>query len=253
MPDEAREDRTPEEVEVDIALKRAELLEKETEHAHSLDYHAHLMAEKEALVKKTLAEAHKAESEAAAYAIDLLKKNELRALELTSDYYHKVYIFDAVVDAKSVSACMERLKSWDRMDPDCDMEIIFNSPGGDVRHGLALYDYLMTLRRNGHTLTTTALGMAASMAGVLLQAGDVRRMGAESWLLIHEGSMGAMGSVGQVEDTIEWAKRIRERFVDIFVSRSKLTKANIKKNWARKDWWLSSDECLKYGLVDEVL
>jgi len=74
---------------------------------------------------------------------------------------------------------------------------------------MALYDYVRGLRRQGHHVTTSSLGYAASMAGILLQVGDKRIMGAESWLLIHEGSFGAVGSVGQVEDTVEWSRRSR--------------------------------------------
>jgi ATP-dependent protease ClpP protease subunit len=78
-------------------------------------------------------------------------------------------------------------------------------------------------------------------------------MGRESWLLIHEGSLGTQGSWGEVQDTIEWMKKVQERFLGIFADRSKLSKTTIKKNWSRKDWWLDSDECLKNGLVDKVL
>ena len=54
------------------------------------------------------------------------------------------------------------------------------------------------------------------MAGILLQAGDIRIMGAESWLMIHEISFGASGKIGEIEDTVEWVKKIQERVVKIF-------------------------------------
>jgi ATP-dependent protease ClpP protease subunit len=94
--------------------------------------------------------------------------------------------------------------------------------------------------------------MAASMAGILLQAGDVRWVGGQAWIMIHRAAFGAFGKTYEVEDEVEFVKRIEERCLDIFVSRSKLTKQKIKKNWDRKDWWINPDEAKELALVDEV-
>src|SRR5574341_658348 len=117
---------------------------------------------------------------------------------------------------------------------------------------MALWDFLLELRQRGHKLTTVARGYAASMAGILLQAGDERVIGPESWLLIHEASFGVVGSYGEVEDRVEWVKKIQARILDIFASRSKLSRSQIKRRWHRKDWWLDSDEALKLGFVDRI-
>lgn len=183
---------------------------------------------------------------------DVDREEEKRRDELAAHKYHHVYLFKGGVDDSSVTKCMEQLTTWHRNEPTCDFEIIFNSPGGGVVAGMALWDHIQYLRAAGHKITTSTVGMAASMAGILLQAGDVRIMGKESWLLIHEGSFGATGSVGEVEDTVEWVKKIGDRIADIFASRSKMSKAAIKRKWHRKDWWISSDEALKLGFVDEV-
>lgn len=206
------------------------------------------------------AEARKAELEGLGYEIDYKKKSFEWEAVLASDIHHKVYFFSDEVSAKSVKQTMDRLSYWHRTFPGCDIEIVFNSPGGDVVDGMALFDYIQVLRRQGHTVTTTTLGMAASMAGILLQAGDTRKMGKEAWVLIHEASFGAVGSYGEVEDRVKWVEKVQERILDIFAERAKdsgavapMSRAQIKKNWHRKDWWLSSDDCLKYGFVDEVL
>jgi ATP-dependent protease ClpP protease subunit len=94
--------------------------------------------------------------------------------------------------------------------------------------------------------------MAASMAGILLQAGHQRIMGRESWLMIHEASFSASGKTGDVEDTVEWVKAMQERILNIFATRSKMTKSALKRKWTRKNWWISSDEALKLGFVDEI-
>jgi ATP-dependent Clp endopeptidase proteolytic subunit ClpP len=147
---------------------------------------------------------------------------------------------------------MRRLAIWHRLEPGSDIEIIFTSPGGDVISGLALFDYIQELRASGHKVTTKAQGYAASMASILLQAGDVRVMNAEAWLLIHEASFGAGGKLGEVEDTVEWVKKVSKRIKDIYAKRSSLTAPQIEQRWRRKDWWIDADEALKLGFCDEI-
>lgn len=182
------------------------------------------------------------------------------AFDNASDHHQHIYRFAAGVDQGSAAKCMDTLNRWSRLDPGCDIEIVFFSPGGSVVDGMALFDTIIQLRKAGHKITTTCIGYAASMGGILLQAGDLRRMTPESWVLIHEISAGASGSMGAIEDRVEWMKRIQERILHIFADRSAkakpkkpLTFEEFKKGWNRKDWWLSSDECLKHGIVDVVL
>ena len=63
------------------------------------------------------------------------------------------------------------------------MEIVFSSPGGGIISGFELFDFMQDLRSKGHKITTGSLGYAASMAGILLQAGDVRWIGHQSWMI----------------------------------------------------------------------
>ena len=178
------------------------------------------------------------------------------AKDEASNDRHRVYNFNGEVSETSVKSCLNQLNEWIRMaeatDDKAQIEIIFNSPGGAIIDGLALYDHIQIAKRRGHHFTTTALGMAASMGGILLQAGDKRTMGAESVLLIHEASFGASGSMGQVEDTVELIKKLQERLLNILCSRSTMTVDEMKHKWERKNWWLTSPEALELGLVDEI-
>ena len=182
---------------------------------------------------------------------------------LALDKHNQIYFFGAAVGAVTVRDCIERLALWTRTKPCCDIEIVFSSPGGSVIDGLVLFDYIQGIRRAGHYVTTSTLGWAASMAGILLQAGNNRIMAPESWLLIHEVSLVVGGKIGDIEDEMQWVKRVQERILDIFAKRSKqaaadgtatkpLTREALRRGWKRKDWWISSDEALKYGLVDEI-
>ena len=230
-----------------------------------------------AKIQKYLAEAEQAKAEASKAAAEaenakielengkiLLDKTQ-RAYkeEMANNKYHHIYIFDDVVHDKTVTDCMRTLDIWRRTDPGCDIEVRFTSPGGEVLSGMSLFDYLLGLRRDGHHLTTSAYGYAASMAGILLQAGDTRVVGKESYILIHEISTAIRGKIGDIEDEVEFIKKIQDRVLEIFADRAKLAGANgtankplnkrdFKKNWNRRDWWLTSEEALAGGVVDEV-
>ena len=193
------------------------------------------------------------------------------ARRFASDKYNYIYRFNGGVDDKSVGEAISELTVWHRTDPGCDIEVVFNSPGGSVISGNALFDYLRELRFQGHYVTTVAYGWAASMGGILLQAGDNRVMGREAVVLIHEVSTVAGGKIGEIEDEVELVHKFQNRVLDTFAEGSRrafengtaeraLTREEFEwgnpelgiQGWKRRDWWLTSDECLKYGIVDEV-
>lgn len=184
------------------------------------------------------------------------KWDDIRA----GDPYHRLYRFNSEVSGKSVADAITQLNLWRRQEPGADIEIIFSSPGGDVVSGMAFWDYLKGLKEAGHKLTTGSEGYAASMAGILLQAGDVRWIGRESYLLIHEIQAGMMGSFGELEDRMKWLEKVQQRILDIFALRCAAAtggdkdaiRKRIAKEWKRTDWWLDSKEALSLGLVDQV-
>jgi ATP-dependent Clp protease protease subunit len=206
----------------------------------------------EAEARKALAEAKTAELKAKKEKLELDKLIKAEEKIKASDAENYVYRFNGGVDKNTVIKCRSKLTQWSRMNPGCQMEIVFASPGGSITAGFELFDYIQQLRDRGHKVTTGSLGMAASMAGILLQAGEHRWIGHQSWILIHRASFGAIGKTFEIEDEVGWIKRIEERIISIFTSRSTLTRLKIKRNWDRKDWWINADEALEMGLVDEV-
>lgn len=240
MADECKCDKDSEAVEA----AKVEKLEAET---------TKLLAES----KAAKAEAKKAEAEASVYAIEADREEEKRNRELLADHHFHVYVFDSEVGPDSVKTCIKTLSQWARADKKCKIELQINSPGGAISSGFALYDFLKRLQNDGATVETVAYGMAASMGGVLLQAGSPRVMGANAFLLLHEGSLGAIGDVGEVEDRVKLMHLYHERILDIYESRAKpinkkTTSSWIKKNWKRTDWWLNAQKSLEYGFVDEI-
>jgi len=231
---EESEKRTPEEIAAEIKKTKAET------------------SNTEALARKTTAEAEQAELDLKIKVLEYDKAIEDHKKDKARDKENFVYRFSGEVSSSTVSGCMKQLTEWSRIEPGCDMEIIFASPGGSIIDGFELFDYIQHLRNKDHHITTGTLGYAASMAGILLQAGDTRWVGQQAWVMIHRAAFGAWGKTYEIEDEVKFVKRMEERILDIFTSRSKLTRNKIKRNWERKDWWISSDEAQELGLVDEI-
>lgn len=216
-------------------------------------------AEAEADAARANAEKVRAEARGTALNVErleleLAKARRAEISELAKDEHHRVYRFIGAVNAASVAGCASRLAEWSRIDPGCDMEIVFTSPGGSVIDGFVLFDFVRSLSAAGHRITVGVLGMAASMAGILLQMGDHRWVGSQGWVMIHRAAFGASGKTFEIEDEVEWVRRVEQRIIAIFVERSegRLTAAKIKRNWDRKDWWLTAEEALELGVVDEI-
>ena len=201
---------------------------------------------------KLEAETREADAKARTAELGALKAEDEDRARRAGDEFHHVYRFSSEVSASSVSRCMAKLTEWHRLDPNCNMEIIFSSPGGSIIDGMELFDFIRGMADQGHRTITGGTGMAASMAGILLQAGEHRWVSKEAWVLIHRAAFFAFGQTHDVEDQVKLVQRIEKRIIDIFTARSQLTPQKIRRNWNRKDWWLDSDECLEHGLVDEV-
>lgn len=178
--------------------------------------------------------------------------NIQREIEMATHYHHLFFPFNADVSEKTVSGCINQMTIWQRTRPGQAIEVQFNSPGGSVVDGLALFDFLQTLRVKGHRLTTSTIGIAASMAAVLLQAGDERVMGRSATLLIHQVSAGAMGRFTEMEDHMTWLAKMQNRLVAILAERSTLSENEIREKWERRDWWLTAEEALELGFIDTI-
>lgn len=237
--------------------------EAEAEKARAEGEAARIHAAAEA--EKLKAEARLAEVEAQTQEANLVKvrndadrEDEKRKRELADPHHFHTYNFHGGVDSGAVQKCIDQLNYWRRTDPrDEDgtpppIELSIFSPGGSVFHGLALWDHIQVMRAEGYHFTTVCVGMAASMGGILLQAGDKRVMAKESVVLIHEVSSQAVGKLSEIEDEAGLLKMVQKRVYKIFAERSKMSAVAIERKVKRTDWWLDSDQCLKFGFIDEV-
>lgn len=189
------------------------------------------------------------ETERAAAELEAFRRREAEA---AAEAARRTYTFYGRVDDETVKHCMATLAAWSAHAPGGALTVVFNSPGGVVYDGLALYDFLRHLRSDGHHLTTVGIGRVASMGSVLLQAGDVRVIGANAFLMLHEVSNGTSGKVSELEESVDLSKRLQRRLLDILAERSTMSTASIARRWARRDWWLDAHEAVELGFADQI-
>lgn len=186
--------------------------------------------------------------------LELREKQREESDALAGADQHRIYTFYGEVEPTLVEDCMAELGAWSRRDPGEPMTILLNSCGGTCIDGIALYDYIMSLRAIGHHITIIALGEASSMGGIILQAADHRVMGATSELLIHEVSAEQIGSrtVSWIRDKHAYLLKLQRRMDRILAERSTLTAFEIEERAEGKDWFLDAEEALELGFIDEI-
>ena len=135
-------------------------------------------------------------------------------------------------------------------DPDKDINLYINSPGGGVYSGLAVYDTMMSMPC---AIATYALGFTASMATILLTAGTKGKRFAlpNSTILIHQPSGGAQGQASDIEIHARETLRVQDQLRRILAERTGQTYERIARDTDR-DNFLTPEQAVEYGLVDEI-
>ena len=132
-----------------------------------------------------------------------------------------------------------------------DINIYINSPGGSVTAGLAVYDTMQFLTCD---VTTYCLGMAASMAAVLLCSGTKGKRFAlpNSDIMIHQVSGGAQGAASDVERQVDYMFKLKKRLISIIAQHTGKSQEQVRLD-SDRDYYMSAAEAKAYGLVDEVI
>jgi ATP-dependent Clp protease protease subunit len=135
-------------------------------------------------------------------------------------------------------------------DPEKDISLYINSPGGVVTSGLAIYDTTQYLKA---PVSTICIGQAASMASVLLAAGATGKRFAlpNSRIMIHQGSAGFRGNTPDVEIQVREVMNLTNRLMGILAAHTGQTPEKVKKD-SERDYFMSAEEAKEYGLIDEV-
>lgn len=136
-------------------------------------------------------------------------------------------------------------------DPTKDIQIYLNTPGGTIHAGLGIYD---TMQYISPDIATICTGMTASMGAVLLTAGTKGKRSAlkHSRIMIHQPMGGVQGQAADIEITAREIIKARNDLYSIIADHTGNSFKKVEKD-ADRDYWMSSEEAKKYGMIDEVL
>ncbi|MBM3938285.1 MAG: ATP-dependent Clp protease proteolytic subunit, partial [Sphingomonadales bacterium] len=146
---------------------------------------------------------------------------------------------------------MGQLLFLESANPNRDIQIYINSPGGSVYAGLAIYDTMQYISSDVATICT---GMAASMGAVLMCAGAAGKRTAlpHSRIMIHQPLGGAQGQASDIEITYKEISKLKKELYDIISYHSGQPYEKVEKD-SDRDYWMTADESKAYGMIDEVL
>ena len=136
-------------------------------------------------------------------------------------------------------------------DPDKDIQLYINSPGGSVTAGMAIYDTMQYIKCD---VSTICVGMAASMGAFLLSCGAKGKRIAlpNAEVMIHQPSAGTQGKVTDMEIDVEHFLKIKQRINKILADNTGKTPEQIKSD-SERDNWMTAEEAKEYGLIDKVI
>jgi ATP-dependent Clp protease, proteolytic subunit ClpP len=136
-------------------------------------------------------------------------------------------------------------------DPDKDIQLYINSPGGSVYDGLAIYDTMQYIKPDVQTI---GIGLQASMGAFLLSSGakGKRFVLPNARVMIHQPSSGTQGMVTDQEISLRESVRMKELLAKVIAKNTGQKLEKVKADMER-DHWMSADEAVKYGLADEMI
>ena len=163
----------------------------------------------------------------------------------------RIIFLGAPIYDDAANIIQAQLLFLESVDPDKDIQIYINSPGGSVSAGLGIYDTMQLVAPDVATICT---GLAASMGAVLLTAGARGKRSAlpHSRVMIHQPLGGAQGQASDIEITAREMMKTKRELYEILAAHSGVPIRKIEKD-ADRDYWLTAAEARDYGLIDEVL
>lgn len=155
------------------------------------------------------------------------------------------------VNDYTANVIQAQLLYLDSADPGKDVSIYINSPGGSVYAGLGIYDTMQYIKSDVSTICT---GMAASMAAVLLVAGEKGKRFAlkHSRVMIHQPMGGAQGQASDIEITAREIQKLKKELYTIISDHSGQPFEKVERD-SDRDYWMTAFEAKEYGMIDDVL
>lgn len=163
----------------------------------------------------------------------------------------RIIFLGTPVESQMANLMIAQLLFLEHDDPEADIHLYINSPGGEVYSGLAIYDTMRMVRPD---IRTYCVGMAASMAAVLLGAGTPGKRFAlpNSRIMIHQGSSGFRGAIPDIEVQAKETFSVIETLTQIMADHTGQTYDKVKAD-TQRDYYMTGQEASEYGLVDKVL
>lgn len=163
----------------------------------------------------------------------------------------RIIFLGTQIDDYTANTLQAQLLYLDSVDPGKDISIYINSPGGSVYAGLGIYDTMQFISSDVATICT---GMAASMAAVLLVAGKEGKRAAlpHSRVMIHQPLGGVQGQASDIEITAREIQKLKHELYQIISVHSNQPFEKVWEN-SDRDYWMTSQEALEYGMIDQVM
>ena len=162
----------------------------------------------------------------------------------------RIIFLDEEVNDVSAGLVVAQLLFLESEDPDKDISLYINSPGGSVTAGMGIYDTMQYIKCD---VSTICVGMAASMGAFLLAGGakGKRMILPNAEVMIHQPSGGAQGQATEIQITAEWILRTKKNLAKILAENCKQPFEKVMADTER-DYWMSAEQALEYGLVDHI-
>lgn len=163
----------------------------------------------------------------------------------------RIIFLGTQIDDYTANVIQAQLLYLDTSDPGKDISIYINSPGGSVYAGLGIYDTMQYISSDVQTICT---GMAASMAAVLLVAGEKGKRFAlnHSRVMIHQPMGGAQGQASDIEITAREIQKLKKELYTIISNHSGMPFDKVERD-SDRDYWMTSLEAKGYGMIDNIL
>ncbi|HOH55390.1 MAG TPA: ATP-dependent Clp endopeptidase proteolytic subunit ClpP, partial [Paludibacteraceae bacterium] len=163
----------------------------------------------------------------------------------------RIIFLGTEIDDYASNVIEAQLLYLDSAEPGKDISLYLNTPGGSVYAGLGIYDTMQYISSDVSTICT---GMAASMGAILLVAGTKGKRFAlkHSRIMIHQPMGGAQGQASDIEITAREIQKMKQELYNIIAEHSGNSFEKIEKD-ADRDYWMTSQEALEYGMIDKVL
>ena len=163
----------------------------------------------------------------------------------------RIIFIGSAIDDGIANTVIAQMLFLENQDPDKDIKIYINSPGGSVTAGLAIYDTMQYIKPD---VSTICIGMAASMASVLLAAGAKGKRFSlpNSEVMIHQVMGGAQGQASDIQIQAEEIVKVKENLNKILAKHTGHQLKKVEKD-SDRDYYMTAEEALAYGIVDEII